>query len=330
MIKNLFTSIIFISFYCSTMNASTSNPVTEHKVQYVLDRVVEVAGRQGIACDGDFYYVSDTGAIYKYDRNWNLVKSNKSPFKHPEIANHFGDIDVYDGDIYCGIEKFMYGRGYNIAISVYDADTLEWERDIEWSPESGQVEVSGIAIDRMNGLVWMSDWVDSRYVYAYDLKTGKYHSKMQCAPTPYWCQGIAIKDRKLYFSADDGEAEYDLPDNIYYTDISNVPYLGFRNGKEVIKDTPFSVKLNEDGQPVMREGLIANGANKGRLIHFREMNDFKRSGEIEGLSFDPKTEDLLVLNNRGTKIVLGMSQGPLTEEGYDREIHEVYIYKKAN
>lgn len=295
---------------------------------YKLSKVVEVAGRQGIACDGQYYYVSDTGALYKYDKDWNLIQANKTPFQHPEIANHFGDIDVCDGEIYCGIEKFMYGRGYNIAVSVYDANTLEWKRDIEWCPESGQVEVSGIAVDKKNNLIWMSDWVDSRYVYAYDLTTGKYHSKTQCAPTPYWCQGLAVKDGKLFFSADDGEADYNISDNIYYIDIYKVEYQGLKNGREVEKDTPFSVKLDSIGQPVMREGIIAAGANQGKVKHFREMKDFKRDGEIEGLCFDPESGELLVLNNRGTKIVLGMSQGPIKEEGYEREIHEVYIYSK--
>ncbi len=313
------------------MNVSQADAQTEciPENDYTLSRVVEVDGRQGIACDGEYYYVSDTGILYKYDKKWNLIKSNRQPFRHPEIANHFGDIDVHNGEIYCGIEKFMYGRGYNIAISVYDSDSLEWKRDIEWCPESGQVEVSGIAVDVANGLVWMSDWVDSRYVYAYDLMTGKYHSKMQCAPTPYWCQGIAVKDNKLYFSADDGEADYGLPDNIYTVDISDVSYKGLKDGTEVVKETPFSVKLTDDGIPVLRTGKISAGANKGRVSHFREMNDFKRAGEIEGLCFDPSTGDLLVLNNRGAKIVFGMSQGPIVDEGYNSEIHEVYIYKKS-
>ena len=44
-----------------------------------------------------------------------FVMKNDQPFQDPKIANHFGDIDVYNGEIYCGIEKFEYGRGYNIA-----------------------------------------------------------------------------------------------------------------------------------------------------------------------------------------------------------------------
>lgn len=293
---------------------------------YTLSRVVPVAGRQGIAADSSYYYVSDTRAIYKYDRDWNLVASNQQPFMHPEIANHFGDIDVADGEIYCGIEKFEYGRGYNIAVSVYDAGTLQWKRDLPWSPESGQVEVSGIAVDRENGKVWMSDWVDSRYVYCYDLATGRYHTKMQCIPTPYWCQGIAIHDGNIIFSADDGEAAYGIADNLYIARLGNPQYTGLTEGVEPVRDTPFSVAIDSVGNPVMREGLIAAGAGRLDLKPLREMSDFKRAGEIEGVAIDPLTGNLLVLNNRGTRIVLGMSQGPLTDEGYTGEIHEVYIY----
>lgn len=320
-------SLLFISLITLCGNLSLSAQKTGEN--YRLKKVVEVQGRQGIAADDKYYYVSDTKGLYKYDKDWNLIASNLQPFQHSEIANHFGDIDVWNGEIYCGIERFEYGRGYNIAVSVYDSDTLEWKRDLPWSPESGQVEVSGIAVDRDKNMVWMSDWVDSRYVYCYDLETGKYHTKMQCAPTPYWCQGITIADGKMIFASDDGEAMYNLPDNLYICELGDVPYTGFTQGEEVVKATPFSVKLDDNGKPVMRQGLVAAGAQKGRVKHFREMSDFKRAGEIEGLAIDPVNEDLLVLNNRGTQIVLGMSQGPLTDEGYTGEVHEVYIYEKV-
>lgn len=297
--------------------------------EYRLKCVIPVEGRQGIAIDSTYYYVSDTRGLYKYDKEGNLIAKNLQPFQHPEIANHFGDIDVWNGEIYCGIEKFEYGRGYNIAVSIYDANTLEWKRDLPWRPESGQVEVSGIAVDRDRNMVWMSDWVDSRYAYCYDLSTGEYHTKMQCAPTPYWCQGVFIADGKLIFSCDDGEAAYNLPDNLYTASIAEVPFTGLVEGEEVVKDTPFSVKLGTDGKPEMRRGLIAGGAMAGKVEHLRTMHDFRRAGEIEGLAIDPVNDDLVVLNNRGTTIVLGMSQGPITEEGYTGEVHELYVYEKV-
>ena len=296
--------------------------------QYRLKKVIPVAGRQGIAIDDKYYYVSDTKVLYKYDKEGNLIMKNDQPFQHPEIANHFGDIDVWNGEIYCGIEKFEYGRGFNIAVSIYDAETLQWKRDLPWSPESGQVEVSGLAVDRERNMVWMSDWVDSRYVYCYSLETGQYYTKMQCRPTPYWCQGIFIADGKMLFAADDGESMYQIPDNIYVADISEVQFTGLKDGSEVVKDTPFSVKLDKNGKPEIRKGKIAAGAKAGRVELFREMYDFRLCGEIEGLSIDPTNDDKVVLKNRGTTIVLGMSQGPLTEEGYTGEIHELYVYEK--
>jgi len=321
--KKVIISIILIATSLASVNAQHIG------TEYRLKKVIPVAGRQGIAIDENYYYVSNTKALYKYDKEGNLLLSNDQPFQNPEIANHFGDIDIFNGEIYCGLEKFEYGRGYNIAISVYDAETLQWKRDIPWAAESGQVEVSGLAVDREKNMVWMSDWVDSRYVYGYSLETGKYYTKMQCRPTPYWCQGIFIADGKMLFTADDGESTFHIADNIYIADISEVAYTGLVEGIEVVKDTPFSVKLDKKGKVVTRNGLIAGGAKAGRIELFREMNDFRRTGEIEGLSIDPTNDDLVVLNNRGTQIILGMSQGPFKEEGYTEEIRELYIYEKV-
>ena len=287
---------------------------------YRLKKVIPVLGRQGIAIDRDYYYVSDTKALYKYDKEGNVVMKNLQPFQNPALANHFGDIDIFNGEIYCGIEKFEYGRGQHIAVSVYDAATLQWKRDINWEPGSGQVEVSGIAIDREKKMVWMSDWVDSRYVYGYSLETGKYHTKMQCRPTPFWCQGIFIADGKMLFAADDGEAMFNIADNIYVADLGEVPYSGLKDGEQ------FSIV---DNKPVKTPGKVAAGAIAGRLTLFREMTDFRRAGEIEGISIDPVNDDLVVLNNRGTEIILGMSQGPITAEGYTEEIHELYVYERV-
>ena len=111
-------------------------------------------------------------------------------------------------------------------------------------------------------------------------------------------------------------------------DITGAPFTGLVQGTEPVKDTPWSVKTDKAGKVVKRTGLIAGGAMGGKVKLFREMTDFRRAGEIEGLCIDPVTDDLLVLNNRGTQIILGMSQGPFTGEGYTKEIHEVYIYEK--
>ena len=58
---------------------------------------------------------------------------------------------------------------------------------------------------------------------------------------------------------------------------------------------------------------------------FRTLDDVTRQGEIEGLTFDEDAGQLLVLYNRGARIVLGMPKG--FYEGYDREISEVFQYE---
>lgn len=273
--------------------------------EYRLKKVIPVEGRQGIAIDDKYYYVSDSKVLYKYDKEGKLVMKNDKPFEGLKLeANHFGDIDIWNGELYCGAEIFQDGRGHNIQVAIYDANTLTFKRALEWEPMSGQVEVSGLAVDRQRNMVWMSDWVDSRYVYCYSLETGKYYTKMQCRPTPYWCQGIFVADNTMLFSADDGESTFHIADCIYAADISNVPYTGIKDGQ-------------------------AAGAMGGTLHLFREMTDFKRAGEIEGLSIDPTNDDLVVLNNRGVQIILGMPKGPFIAEGYTGEIHELYVYEKV-
>jgi hypothetical protein len=181
----------------------------------------------------------------------------------------------------------MDGRGRDIQIAVYDAGTLQYRRSIPWEPDSGQVEVSGVAVDAANGAVWMTDWVNGTYVYRYDLASGRYAGKLHLRPVPQWQQGIAASGGKLYLTADDGDAEEGEADNLW-----SVP--------------------------------AETGSTAAFVTHEKLFTEFRRAGEIEGLDFDPETGELLVLSNRGARIVLGMPRG--FYPGYDREIHEVYVY----
>jgi len=291
----LLTAVLFITICVNAQHIGK---------QYRLKTVIPVEGRQGIAVDEDYYYVSNSKALYKYDKNGKKLLENTNPFKNLKLAaNHIGDIDVWNGELYCGMETFIDGQGKNIQVAIFDAKTLKFKRALAWEPKSGQVECSGLAVDRKRNMVWMSDWVDSRYVYGYSLETGKYYTKMQCHPTPYWCQGITIADNTMLFTADDGESTWNIPDCIYSADISNVCYTGIENDK-------------------------AAGAMDGKIKLFKTMTDFRRAGEIEGLSIDPTNDDLVVLNNRGVQILLGMPKGPFVKEGYTKEIHELYVFEK--
>ena len=263
--------------------------------QYELDGSAEVEGRQGVCCEGAYFWVSGSTTLAKYDKNWNLILKNEAPFEGYELeVNHIGDIDVYENELYIGAEYFMDGVGKNIQIAVYDGDTLELKRTFPFAEESGQMECSGITVDPDTKTVWMCSWVgeeSGRYLYKYDLETGEYLGKIHMQMPPQWIQGMAYYDGCFYLTADDGNADDNEPDHLYRT--------------QVYEDCSYCTVTLE-----------------------RTFDDVARQGEIEGLTFDKESGRLLVLYNRGARIVLGMPKG--FYEGYDREISEVFSYRMSD
>lgn len=257
-------------------------------MKYELQSVHQVNGRQGICVEGDYYWVSGSTTLTKYDRNWNVVAENTDPFKGYELeVNHIGDIDVYNNELYLGVEYFMDGEGKNIQVAVYDGDTLELKRVFPFRSDTGQLECSGIAVDPDSQTVYMSSWIDdasSSYLYMYDLATGDFKGKLQMDPAPMWLQGVAYHDGNLYVTSDDGDADDDAPDHLYRVD-----------------------------------------AATGAVVLEKTFDDVTRQGEIEGLTFDAERGEFLLLYNRGARIVAGMPSG--FYDGYDQEIHEVFVYR---
>ena len=260
-------------------------------VRYGLAEVHPVGGRQGICTEDGHYWVSGSGTLEKYDSSWNLIAENTEPFEgYSQEVNHIGDIDVYDNELYLGVEYFKDGEGKNIQVAVYDGDTLKLKRVFPLRADTGQLECSGIAVDPDSGTLYMTSWIDdesSEYLYMYDLNTGDYKGKLKMEPGPKWLQGIACLDGSLYVTSDDGDADDDAPDHMYRVDISG-------NGKSA---------------PVTLE---------------KTFDDVTKQGEIEGLTFDKELGQLLLLYNRGAKIIAGMPSG--FYEGYSEEMHEVFVY----
>ena len=259
---------------------------------YIPDSSHLVDGRQGIACRNGLYYVSGSTTLSVYDADWNRIKTETDPFGRFDAAvNHIGDIDVYNGEIYAGVEYFMDGEASNIQMAVYDAETLHLVRTFMFDPESGQTEASGITVDPDHKLMWMCSWAEDEsgsYLYRYDLENGEYRGKVHMKKSPELIQGIAYYEGWLYITADDGEADNDAPDHVYKC----------------------RVDLKRDEYPVIME---------------RALDDVIRQGEIEGISFDKEKKQMLISYNRGAIIIKGMPKGYY--EGYDSEIHEVFIYK---
>ncbi len=261
------------------------------KASYTLAGSAEVDGRQGVAYYNGEYYVSGSTTLSHYDSDWKLINSSDDLFgKFEAEVNHIGDIDVYDGKIYAGVEYFMDGVAKNIQIAVYNAETYELEKTWNYDSKSGMTEVSGIAVDPDSRSVWMCSWEDGesgRYLYRYDLETGKYQGKLHLQAPPQWIQGIAYHDGWLYITSDDGTADLGEPDHVYRC----------------------SADVSKTSANVLLE---------------RTLDDVTLQGEIEGISFDTENDQMLINYNRGARIVLGMPRG--FYEGYDKEIHEVFAY----
>jgi hypothetical protein len=289
MISGLLT-LLMILIACGGALAESADAQSPASA-YTLASVHPVNGRQGVCAEGGFYWVSGSTTLTKYDENWNVVAENTDPFKGYALeVNHIGDIDVYDGEIYAGVEYFMDGEASNIQMAVYDAETLQLTRTYMFDPESGQTEVSGMTVDPDHGSMWMCSWAmddSGSYLYRYDLESGAYLGKVRMEIPPQLIQGIKYYDGWLYITADDGDADDDAPDHVYKC----------------------QVDLSLDQYPVLLE---------------KSLDDVTRQGEIEGLSFDTDKYQLLVCYNRGAIIVKGMPKG--FYEGYDAEIHEVFAY----
>ena len=285
---------------CSAAKQSTTiesqtqsdKQAVEQIPKYALERIIPVAGRQGIACDGEFYYVSGSTSLYKYTKDGELVAKEETPFKGYEVAaNHIGDIDVFENELYLSIEWFVDGQGKDIQIAVHDADTLQFKRSFPFDESSGQLEVSGIAVDRDNRQIWMSSWVggdSGKHLYQYDLDSGEYIEKLAMDKPPQWVQGVYVRQGLLYLTADDGDAELEEYDHLYT--------------------------------------VSPTGDNKGQVQLDWTFEEVRRVGEIEGLAVDPTTGELLVHFNRGKRIVQGMPKG--LYPGYTEEIHEVYVFSR--
>ena len=278
--KNILLLILFILTSCNKTN----------NYKYILNNVHEVNGRQGICTDGNYYYVSGSTTLSKYDKDFNIILENNNPFENYEIdVNHIGDIDIYNNELYLGVEYFDGDIYKNIQVAVYDAETLKLKRVFPFNPNTGQQECSAITIDYDHNIVYLSSWIDdesSSYLYKYDLNTQEYLGRLHIQPSPKWIQGVSYYNNNLYITCDDGDADKDEADHMYRITIKN------ENDADVTLEKTF--------------------------------DDVIKQGEIEGLCFDKYNNHLLLLYNRGARIINGMPTG--FYEGYDKEIHEVFIY----
>lgn len=133
-------------------------------------------------------------------------------------------------------------------------------------------ELTVFVLYHVTGLVWMTDWVSSNFIYSYNVTNGKYEGKLHLRAEPAWTQGIAFYKGDLYITADNGVADRKETDNLWM---------------------------------VPAENLGKNATYIRHELSFEVPEIFRDYGEIEGIDFNRETNEMLVLTNRGMRIVLG-------------------------
>ena len=254
---------------------------------YQQKDVHPVNGRQGVCTEDGYYWVSGSATLTKYDSSWNVVAENTDPFKGYALeVNHIGDIDVYKNELYLGVEYFMDGEGKNIQVAVYDGDTLELKRVFPFRADTGQLECSGIAVDPVSGTVYMTSWIDDE------------------------------SSHYLYM--------YDLKSEEYKGKLELSPVPKWLQGIACYEGDLYVTCDDGDADEDAPDHMYRIDAKTGTVVLEKTFDDVVRQGEIEGLTFDEEKDQFLLLYNRGARIIAGMPSG--FYEGYDEEIHEVFVY----
>ncbi len=269
-------------------DAMSSDAAASHENVFELEAVHQVSGRQGVCAEGGFFWVSGSTTLTKYDTDWNVIAANTDPFKGYELeVNHIGDIDVYKNELYLGVEYFMDGEGKNIQVAVYDGDTLELKRVFPFRADTGQLECSGIAVDPDSRIVYMTSWIDD------------------------------VSSSCLYM--------YDLDTCDYLGKLRMTPEPEWLQGVACYDGNLYVTSDDGNADDNAPDHMYRIDPGTGDVFLEKTFDDVIRQGEIEGLTFDAEHGKFLLLYNRGARIIAGMPSG--FYEGYDQEIHEVFVYK---
>lgn len=156
---------------------------------------------QGGTWDGEFFYMVDTNAIYKYDATWTLVDTNADPIGDAGITdtNHCGDPTVKNGYLYIPLEEYPNSPYNNQHIAVYDARTLNFVKSYNIS--SAGHEISSICFCEKDNLWYITDYVGNRiFKYTRDFKLVGQFTVDGVITNP---QGIEWYDEAFWVVGDD-------------------------------------------------------------------------------------------------------------------------------
>lgn len=206
-----------------------------------------VGAHQGIAYDGQYYYVIDTNRIDKYDLSWVKVATNTTPLQStgtPNV-NHLGDGTVYNGELYIVYERYPSGPYINQHVGVFNLADLSFNRSYDISAQGH--EVSSICFDSINGYFVITDFTNAGKSVLHKYATDFSYLGTIATPAISNKQGITYYDGFFYTSEDSQRIRKISPDGSAATIEWAGSISGDMEGIESVGDGSFLVLF--DGTP---------------------------------------------------------------------------------
>jgi hypothetical protein len=168
---------------------------------------------QGIANDGTYNYGISNTALYKYDANWNLIKTNGQAAAQCG-GNHMGAGEIYNGTLYvlCTENSPAPELAH---VGLFNTSNLSFIKMVDLANETGaptadQMNIGSVGVNPDAGLLlglsfgpYGSTAVTNASVFRFNLTTFAYEGSFNASDNPtIYNQGISYYDGHYYYSYD--------------------------------------------------------------------------------------------------------------------------------
>lgn len=210
-----------------------------------------VDSHQGVAYDGTYFYIIDTNAIYKYNKDWDLLASNTNPLAAMRTAsgfsnlNHLGDGTIKDGELFIVVEQYTNSPYNSQIIAVVNISDLSLNRVYDISAQLH--EVSSICWEPVNGYFVVTDYTSAGNTTLHKYSaTGAYLGTITMGSLTQK-QAIEYYDNKFYFIGSSRLLSSCNLDGTGLTTLTNNSPTGSQEGMCSLGDGSFAVLF--DGSP---------------------------------------------------------------------------------
>lgn len=162
---------------------------------------------QGYSTDGANNFLGFRTALFKLnnDASWSTAVSNSSPFAGITSVNHLGGIKVDGSLVYVAVMNFTScGVFSNEKIVTYNKSDLTLSAQTDVSAQA--TDVSGLAIDHDNNLIWVSSFCSPTTLQKYNLTTKAYIGSLTITGLASLTnvQDVAYSNGTLYITGNQG------------------------------------------------------------------------------------------------------------------------------